>query len=153
MKNIKVLLVDDETEFVQTLADRLRMRDLNPDVAYNGEEALTLAEENQPDVVILDVKMPGLDGIEVLKRIRKAYPKIEVIILTGHGTEEDEKKARQLGAFDYLRKPVDISNLVARVAKAFSQRMEDMNIAATFAEAGEFDAAREIMEKDEEKEG
>ena len=104
----------------------------------------------EPDVVVLDLKMPGIHGIEVLKRVKEAYPNVEVIILTGHGSEKDEQAVRGLGAFDYLQKPTDLDALVSRIKNAFQRRMkklEKISIAATFAEAGEFDTAREIMEE------
>ena len=154
MKKIKLLLVDDEAEFLETLVDRLNLRDLKTDVAYNGQEALSAVEEEEPDVIVLDVKMPGMDGIEVLRRLKKAYPHVEVIILTGHGSEKDEQQARQLGAFDYLRKPADLETLMGRITNAFQQRMkklERMSMAATFAEAGDFDTAKEIMEEHKKK--
>jgi len=87
----KVLLVDDEREFVQTLSERLLMRDMGSAVAYDGESALNLVEEDEPEVMILDLKMPGIDGIEVLRRVKETNPEIEVIILTGHGSEADKK--------------------------------------------------------------
>lgn len=154
MKKLKVLLVDDEEEFVETLADRLEMRDMEAGAVFNGEQALDAVKKEEPDVIVLDVKMPGIDGIEVLRRVKKAYPNVEVIILTGHGTEKDEEAARNLGAFDYIRKPADIEFLVPRIAKAFQRRMkklEMISMAVTFAEAGEFDMAREIMEEEEEE--
>ena len=154
MKKIKLLLVDDEAEFLDTLVDRLDLRDLKTDVAYNGKEALSAVEEEEPDVIVLDVKMPEMDGIEVLQRIKKAYPHVEVIILTGHGNEQDEQRARELGAFDYLKKPADLETLMGRIRGAFKQRMnklEEMSMAVTFAEAGEFDTARQIMEEEEDE--
>ncbi len=150
MKNFKLLLVDDEEEFVKALAERLKMRDLESDMVYDGEQALSFVEDKEPDVMVLDLKMPGIDGIEVLERVKKAYPKIEVIILTGHGTEKDEERAKRLGAFDYLEKPVDIDTLVARLKKAFWRKMEKASAAATFAEAGEYETAREMI-KEEDK--
>jgi DNA-binding response OmpR family regulator len=75
MKKVRVLLVDDEEEFVETLADRLQMRDLEASTAHNGEEALSVVKEDEPDVIVLDLKMPGIDGIEVLRRVKKAYPR------------------------------------------------------------------------------
>jgi DNA-binding response OmpR family regulator len=154
MKKIKLLLVDDETEFLDTLVDRLDLRDLKTDVAYNGKEALSAVEEEEPDVIVLDVKMPEMDGIEVLRRIKKAYPHVEVIILTGHGNEQDEQRARELGAFDYLKKPADLETLMGRIRGAFKQRMnklEELSMAVTFAEAGEFDTARQIMEEEQDE--
>jgi len=155
MKKIKLLLVDDEAEFLETLVDRLDLRDLETGVAYNGKEALSAVEQEEPDVIVLDVKMPEMDGIEVLKRIKKAYPHVEVVILTGHANEQDEQRARELGAFDYLKKPADLEALLGRIRGAFKRRMsklQQMSMAVTFAEAGEFDTAREMMEEEEEEE-
>ncbi len=154
MKKIKLLLVDDEAEFLDTLVDRLDIRDLKTEVAYNGKEALSAVEEEEPDVIVLDVKMPEMDGIEVLKRIKKAYPNVEVVILTGHANEQDEQRARELGAFDYLKKPVDLEALLGRIRGAFKVRMsklQQISMAVTFAEAGEFDTAREMMEEEEKE--
>jgi two-component system response regulator CpxR len=114
----KVLLVDDEREFVQTLSERLLMRDMGSAVAYDGESALHLVAEDEPEVMILDLKMPGIDGIEVLTRVKKTSPDIEVIILTGHGSEADRETCMKLGAFAYLQKPVDIEVLSETIKKA-----------------------------------
>ena len=154
MKKVRVLLVDDEEEFVETLADRLQMRDLEASTAHNGEEALSVVKEDEPDVIVLDLKMPGIDGIEVLRRVKKAYPRVEVIILTGHGSQKDEEAARSLGAFDYVTKPADLDKLVPRIRDAFKHRMkklESMSMAVAFAEAGEFDTAKQMMEDDDEQ--
>ncbi len=114
----KVLLVDDEREFVQTLSERLIMRDMGPAVAYDGESALNLITEDEPDVMIVDLKMPGIDGIEVLRKVKENRPEIEVIILTGHGHEEDRELCMKLGAFAYLQKPLDINELSDIIKKA-----------------------------------
>jgi CheY-like chemotaxis protein len=114
----KVLLVDDEREFVQTLSERLIMRDMGSAVAYDGESALNLVSEDEPEVMILDLKMPGINGIEVLRRVKQSNPDIEVIILTGHGTEADRELCMNLGAFAYLQKPVDIEILSDTLKKA-----------------------------------
>jgi CheY-like chemotaxis protein len=114
----KVLLVDDEREFVQTLSERLIMRDMGSAVAYDGESALNLVSEDEPEVMILDLKMPGINGIEVLRRVKESNPDIEVIILTGHGTEADRELCMKLGAFAYLQKPVDIELLSSTLKKA-----------------------------------
>ncbi len=114
----KVLLVDDEREFVETLSERLLMRDMGSAVAYDGESALELIEMDEPEVMILDLRMPGIDGIEVLKRVKQTNPEIEVIILTGHGSEADRETCMKLGAFAYLQKPVDIDNLSRTIKKA-----------------------------------
>ncbi len=114
----RILLVDDEREFVTTLSERLLMRDMGSVVAYDGRSALDLIESDEPDVMILDLRMPGIDGIEVLRRVKKSNPSIEVIILTGHGSEEDRKTCMELGAFAYLQKPVDIDLLSETLKKA-----------------------------------
>jgi len=148
-KEIKVLVVDDEVAFANTLAQRLKMRDLKVGTAYNGEEALTKLKKEEPDVMVLDLKMPGMHGMDVLKEIRKAYPDIQVIILTGHGTDKDEDEAKKLGGFDFLKKPADIDHLEHKIRKAFQEKLERTMSAIAFAEEGEFDTARKIM-KDEE---
>jgi CheY-like chemotaxis protein len=124
----KVLLVDDEREFVQTLSERLLMRDMGSAVAYDGESALAMIGEDEPEVMILDLKMPGIDGIEVLKRVKQTRPEIEVIILTGHGSEADRATCLKLGAFAYLQKPVDIEVLTGTLKKA-NEKMRQ-NVAA-----------------------
>lgn len=120
----KVLLVDDEREFVQTLSERLQMRDVGSAIAYDGESALSLVAEDEPDVMILDLKMPGIDGIEVLKQVKNSRPNIEVIILTGHGSESDRDICMNLGAFAYLQKPVDIDEL-SRLLKEANQKISN----------------------------
>jgi DNA-binding NtrC family response regulator len=148
-KDIKVLLVDDEEAFVNTLAQRLKMRELNVNTVYDGEQALAKVKSEEPDVMVLDLKMPGLHGMEVLKEIRKAYPNMQVIILTGHGTEKDEEEARRLGGFDFLRKPADIETLVGKIKEAYSEKIERLMSAIAFAEEGEFDTARKIINEEE----
>jgi two-component system response regulator CpxR len=123
----KLLLVDDEREFVQTLSERLLMREMGSAVAYSGESALDMLKEDEPEVMILDLKMPGIDGIEVLERVKKTNPEIEVIILTGHGSEADREVCMKLGAFAYLQKPVDIevlSETLKRANEKIRQRKE-----------------------------
>jgi DNA-binding NtrC family response regulator len=149
MQEFKVLMVDDEEDFVRTLADRMKMRDLESDVALDGEEALQFVKDQVPDVMVLDLKMPGIDGMEVLRRVKRAYPEVQVIILTGHGSEKDEAEARRLGAFAYLQKPVEIEKLIRTMRQAYKKKVETMMVAATFAEAGEFQTAQQIV--DEEK--
>ncbi|MBW1939791.1 MAG: response regulator [Deltaproteobacteria bacterium] len=114
----KVLLVDDEREFVQTLSDRLQMREVGAHVVYGGEEALDLVKEEEPEVMVLDLKMPGINGIEVLKQVKKTHPAMEVIVLTGHGSEKDKTLCMELGAFAYLEKPVDIEQLTKTMNEA-----------------------------------
>ncbi len=118
----KILLVDDEQEFVQTLSERLKTRNLESSVVYDGEQALEFVKKDEPDVMVLDLMMPGIDGIEVLRRIKRDYPRVEVIILTGHGSKREEEMAEDLGAFAYLRKPVNI-DLLARVMNEAYQKI------------------------------
>jgi DNA-binding NtrC family response regulator len=115
---LKVLFVDDEEDFVRTMAERMQMRDLGGDVALSGAQALAMVEEEQPDVMVLDLRMPGMDGMEVLRRVKREHPEVEVVVLTGHGSVQDEAEARRLGAFDYLQKPVDMAVLMETVRKA-----------------------------------
>jgi DNA-binding NtrC family response regulator len=115
---LKVLLVDDEEDYVRTMAERMEMREVGSDVALTGEEALSMLEDDLPDVIVLDLKMPGMGGLEVLGQVKKGHPEIQVIILTGHGSDKEEVEARRLGAFDYLRKPVDINDLMEAVRRA-----------------------------------
>ena len=120
-----VLLVDDEAPFVETMTKRLTKRNLNVLKSFSGEEALeTLKGNSQIDVVILDVKMPGMDGIETLKEIRKAFPLVEVIMLTGHATVETSIEGMRLGAFDYLMKPCDMEVLMEKVNAATKKKRD-----------------------------
>lgn len=120
----KVLLVDDEREFVQTLSERLTLRDMGSAVAHDGESALELIAEDEPEVLVLDLKMPGLDGIEVLRRVKESRPDVEVIILTGHGSEQDRETCMNLGAFAYMHKPVNIEVLSVKLKEA-NKKVQD----------------------------
>ena len=126
MEQIKVILVDDEYEFIKSLSERFRMRDIESDIAFNGDQALQFLAEEMPDVMVLDLKMPNTDGLEVLRQVKKNYPQLLVIILTGHGSEKVEEEARRLGAFDYLEKPTEINKLIETIKKAYKykQKME-----------------------------
>ncbi len=148
MEQIKILLVDDEKEFVDTLKERIQLRDLGPNVALNGEEALRIVDDEVPDVMVLDLRMPGIDGLEVLERVKKSYPEVQVIILTGHGSKKDEKEAHRLGAYKYLQKPVDVDKLVKTIHQAYKHKFQSAMTATAFAEQGDYDTAREIL-KDE----
>jgi two-component system response regulator CpxR len=117
----KVLLVDDEKEYVHTLSERLETRNIGSSVVYDGTQALDFVERDEPDVMVLDLMMPGIDGIEVLRRLKKQRPHIEVIILTGHGSQREEVLARELGAFAYLQKPVDVDDLAELMKKAYQK--------------------------------
>ena len=118
MKNLKILLVDDEEEFVTTLAERLELRGLQARAALNGEAALQMIEADTPEIVILDVMMPGIGGFEVLRRIKAQHPQLPVILLTGRGSEKEGVKGMQLGAFDYLMKPLNIEELIKKMQEA-----------------------------------
>ena len=154
MKDFKVLLVDDEQEFIETLSERLAMRDMDAKLALDGQKALESVEDDEPDVMLLDLKMPGIDGMEVLRRIKRAYPNVQVVMLTGHGTERDEEQALRLGAYAYLQKPVDLERLVVTLRDAFrnkvARKIESSMMAATFAEAGDVRTAREILDREED---
>ena len=130
MSTNKILLVDDEVPFVETMTKRLDKRGLNVIAAHGGEEALQiLKEKGDIDVIILDVKMPGMDGIETLTEIKKRHPLKEVIMLTGHATVETAIEGMKLGAFDYLMKPCDIDVLTAKVDEAArKKRVHDEKI-------------------------
>ena len=109
-----ILLVDDEEDFVEMLALRLEEAGENVTKAYDGQQCLDLLDRKPIDVVILDIKMPGMDGIQALKAIKGRHPLIEVILLTGHGTTETAIKGMKLGAYDYLLKPADFDDLAEK---------------------------------------
>ena len=118
-----VLLVDDEVPFVEAMTRRLNKRDLNIATAFSGSEALeVLAEDNSIEVVVLDVKMPEMDGIETLAEIKNRFPLLEVIMLTGHATVETGIEGMKKGAFDYLMKPCDMDILMQKVTEAAAKK-------------------------------
>ena len=119
---ISVLLVDDEETFVQTLAKRLTLRRFNVFTATRKRRVFETLSENLIDVVLLDVKMPDLDGIEATRDIKATYPLIEVILLTGHASMEASLEGMKLGAFDYLLKPVNIDELVYKIEDAHRKK-------------------------------
>lgn len=118
MENIRLLLVDDETDFRKTLVRRLSKRNVFPDEAGSGEECLSILKEKPMDVVLLDVKMPGMNGIETLHHIKKEHPATEVILLTGQATTKDGVEGIKSGAFDYLGKPLEFEQLVSKIKQA-----------------------------------
>ena len=122
MNNFNVLLVDDELEFLATLVKRLTKRGLNISTAKNGEDALKIIGEKVIDVVVLDVRMPGIGGIQTLREIKKKDPLMEVIMLTGHARLEVAIEGMELGAFDYLMKPADIDELFYKLQDAFKKK-------------------------------
>ncbi len=115
MGRITVLLVDDEREFVDTLAERITMRGFDTLVAYSGEQALSMIESTPPRVMVLDLKMPGMGGADVLARVKTDHVGISVIILTGHGDERDQAQVMDMGASGYFQKPVDLDVLVTKI--------------------------------------
>ena len=125
MEKIKVLLVDDEEEFVTTLAERLQLRNIIPLVATDGNEALRIIDTERPPVVVMDVMMPVPGGLDVLQQIKSRYPKTQVILLTGQGSTQDGIKGMRLGAFDYLMKPVKIEGLIRKMNEAVQSLKQD----------------------------
>jgi DNA-binding NtrC family response regulator len=123
LTDFNVLLVDDELEFLETLVKRLRKRKLNTTGVGSGEQALEVLRTEPVDVVVLDVKMPGMDGIETLRAIKKMRPLVEVIMLTGHANMEVAITGMELGAFDYLMKPMDIDELLYKLQDAFKRKL------------------------------
>ena len=146
--DIKILLVDDEKQFVDTLAERLAMRGFSARVAYDGPQALKAVEE-PTDVIVLDLRMPGMDGFEVLRSVKKSNPQVQVIILTGHGGDAEEQTAYRMGAYNFLKKPMDIDELLNSIRMAYRDKVENAMVAVSLAEGGDFDAAQDVLnEKD-----
>ena len=120
----RLLLVDDEEQFVETLSERLTMRDYDVTTSLTGEDAIEKIKNYNFDVVILDVRLPGIEGTEVLREIKNLKPLIEVIMLTGHGTVEMAIEGMKLGAFDFLMKPCETEDLTAKIDKAHDRKAE-----------------------------
>jgi DNA-binding NtrC family response regulator len=116
---IKLLLVDDEKDFIESLSERLQLRDFDVKTALNGDDAIKLVGENEFDVIILDVKMPGKSGIDTLKEIKNINQLSHVIMLTGHATVESAIQGMKLGAYDYIMKPTDTEELIKLINKAY----------------------------------
>ena len=147
-EEIKILLVDDEKQFVDTLAERPAMRGFSARVAYDGPQALKAVEE-PTDVIVLDLRMPGMDGFEVLRSVKKSNPQVQVIILTGHGGDAEEQTAYRMGAYNFLKKPMDIDELLNSIRMAYRDKVENAMVAVSLAEGGDFDAAQDVLnEKD-----
>jgi DNA-binding NtrC family response regulator len=122
MKNVKLLLVDDEARFVETLSKRLTARGFDVDGALSGPDALARLDARPFDVVLLDVWMPGMDGLEVLKQIRRLHPSVRVVLLSGNASITAAVEGIRLGATDYLLKPVEIEDVMAKVEEAFEKK-------------------------------
>lgn len=122
MGSSKILVVDDEVDFLETLVRRLEKRKVNVMGVKSGEEALQSLDQHSPDVVVLDVKMPGMKGIQVLRQIKRRQPAVEVIMLTGHANVEAAFQGMELGAFDYLIKPVNIEELLKKIRDACEKK-------------------------------
>lgn len=122
MSEIKLLIVDDEERFLKTTQTLMKKKGIKTSTATRGGEAIEFLKSNPVDVVILDLKMPGIDGVRVLKKIKEKHPHIEIIILTGHATVKNAVNGVKMGAFDYLMKPCDFSLLVEKVNEAFAKK-------------------------------
>ena len=118
MDEFRVLIVDDEEELVTTIVERLQLRGINAQAATDGESALKIIELDPPQVVVLDVMMPGIGGMEILQRMKAQNLKIPVILLTGYGSTEQGLEGMKHGAFDYIMKPCDLNNLISKIREA-----------------------------------
>ena len=123
MEGIRLLLADDEEDFRTTLARRLRKRRLEVTDVEDGYKAVDVVGSEPIDVAVVDVKMPGMDGLEALKRIKQINPLIEVILLTGHASVESGIEGMRLGAFDYLMKPCNIDELMLKIEDAYQRKL------------------------------
>ena len=122
MSNMQLMIVDDDERFLNTTKSLLEKKGVTTHIATNGADAMKILDKERVDVVILDVKMPGLDGIEALRVIKKRHPLVEVIMLTGHASAESAIEGMSLGAFDYLIKPCDVPTLVEKANEAYEKK-------------------------------
>ena len=118
MNNLSVLIVDDEEELVSTLGERLELRGINTQIATDGERALEIIKSNPPQVVVLDVMMPGMGGFQILEQMKLLNIKIPVLLLTGYGSKNKGLEGVEMGAYDYLMKPMDIDELIVKMQEA-----------------------------------
>ncbi len=123
MEKFAVLIVDDEVDFVETMVKRLKDKGLDVEGVHSGKEALKILNARDFDVCVLDVKMPGIDGIEALAEMKKKRPYMEVIMLTGHGSVESGVRGLQLGAYDYIMKPVPFADLLKKIISAYERKV------------------------------
>ncbi len=136
MDKIRLLIVDDEVKFLDSIAQRLEMRDFDVTKATNGKDALEIARTQRFDLALLDLKMPGMNGKEVLEILKREHKFLEVIILTGHGSLDSAVECTRLGAFDYLPKPYELEKLLEKLQRAYEARLQK-----------KFKADQERMEK------
>jgi DNA-binding NtrC family response regulator len=122
MEACRVLVVDDELDFLETLVKRLKRRKVDASGVSSGVEAMQLLEQEHFDVVILDIRMPGMDGLETLREMKRKRPLMEVILLTGHASVESGMQGMQLGAFDYVMKPAELEDILEKVRQAFERK-------------------------------
>ena len=122
MKSIHLLIVDDEERFLSTTSRLLEKRGMNVITCTNGFDAFDILKTHRIDVVLLDIKMPGIDGIDALKRIKRENPDVEVVLLTGHASVQSAVEGLKLGAFDYLTKPSTVAEISAKVSEAFEKK-------------------------------
>ncbi|MCL2458221.1 MAG: response regulator [Desulfobulbus sp.] len=122
MDTLRVLIVDDEDDFRETVVKRLNARKIQAEGAASGIKALEVLKDKDFDVIVLDVKMPGMDGIETLRHVKKLKPETEVIMLTGHASVEFGLKGMQLGAFDYVMKPAPLNELLDTIGQAYNKK-------------------------------
>jgi DNA-binding NtrC family response regulator len=122
VSDFRVLFVDDEADFLETILKRMQKRGVAASGVDSGEESLTWLQQNPADIVVLDVRMKGMDGIQTLRAIKSAHPLIEVVMLTGHASLEIAREGMKLGAFDYLMKPIDLDELLYKLEDAYQKK-------------------------------
>lgn len=122
MSDISVLIIDDEVELAAVIADRLEFRGIKAQTASDGESALEMIKSNPPNIVLLDLMLPGMNGLEVLKKINALELNIPVILLTGYGSKEMTLEGMNLGAFDYIMKPCDFEGLISKIQEALERK-------------------------------
>ena len=122
MSDFRVLFVDDEADFLETILKRMQKRGVAASGVDGGEAAVTWLQQNPADMVVLDVRMKGMDGIQTLRAVKSAHPLIEVIMLTGHASLEIAREGMKLGAFDYLMKPIDLDELLYKLEDAYQKK-------------------------------
>jgi len=122
--DIRVLLVDDEETLIEYLSKRLLREGFTVKASFSGEEAIEVASDNDFDVAVVDLKMPGMDGVETQKKLRKIQPFLQSIVLTGHGTIDSALESGRQDAFRYLLKPIEYENLVETIREAYETKVE-----------------------------